>query len=131
MFRHSVSIAAVCTTLVTAVPASAQEGKPQLACERGPLTKTYGKSQWLVYSCSDERTLVFISAPGSPAFPFYFSYFPEKGRYRLAGEGTGDKAATAAANRELEALTPAAIGALIRATASAHKSTGLPEMDRR
>jgi len=116
MFKYIVSIAAVCTMLVTAFPASAQAQKPQLACERGPVTKTYGKSQWLVYSCSDERTLVFISAPGSPAFPFYFSYFPEKSGYRLAGEGTGDKAATAAANKELEALTPAAIGALIQET---------------
>lgn len=116
MFRQVVSIAAVCTMLVPALSASAQGEKPQLACERGPVTKTYGKSQWLVYSCSDERTLVFISSPGSPAFPFYFSYFPEKGGYRLAGEGTGDKAATAAAHKELEALTPAAIGGLIRET---------------
>jgi hypothetical protein len=116
MFKQFVSIAGVCTMLVTAFPVAAQVEKPQLACERGPVNKTYGKSQWLVYSCSDERTLVFISAPGSPAFPSYFSYFPEKGGYRLAGEGTGAKAATAAAHKELEALKPTEISALIRET---------------
>lgn len=113
MFKRIATISIAAAAVATTVPVSAQAEKPQLACERGPLTKTYGKSQWLVYSCSDDRTLVFISAPGNPAFPFYFSYFPEKGGYSLAGEGTGRKEATAATYKDLKALSKREIEALI------------------
>ena len=45
-------------------------------CNIGPVTKTYGQAQWLVYSCNDDKTLVIVSAPGNPATPFYFTFLP-------------------------------------------------------
>lgn len=50
-----------------------------LNCDIGPGTKTFGKSSWLVYSCTDNKSLVMVSAPGSPAVPFYF--FLQEGNY--------------------------------------------------
>jgi hypothetical protein len=36
---------------------SASEG-PSMQCDVGPLTKSYGGSNWLVYGCVDQQTLV-------------------------------------------------------------------------
>jgi hypothetical protein len=85
----------------------------QLKCEIGPIPKTFGKVPWLVYGCSDAKSLVVVSAPGSPAMPFYFMLFPKSGRYELVGEGTGKKEATAAAHAELSALSDEQIAKLV------------------
>jgi hypothetical protein len=98
---------------------SAQEGAqrtPTLDCKVGPLTKTYGQSPWLVYSCNDRLSLVFVSAPGSPAFPFVFTLAATDGKYRLSGTGTGSKVFTGAAFEELKILTKLDIRALIEQT---------------
>jgi hypothetical protein len=87
-----------------------------LKCETGPISKTYGSTPWLVYSCSDNKSVVLLSAPGSPATPFYFMFSPSNGAYQLQGEGTGDKNATAAAAGELQKLSSSEIGALIEQT---------------
>lgn len=76
-----------------------------LQCDVGPVTKTYGGSEWLVYSCSDEHSLVFVSAPGSPAMPFYFLSTPAPDGYRLVGEGNGSQEATRPAYEELSRMT--------------------------
>ena len=68
----------------------------------GPVKKIYGKTQWLVYSCSDNKTVVVVSDTGNPAMPFYFTFYPKQGGYHLTGEGTGKKEATAAAFNDLE-----------------------------
>jgi hypothetical protein len=89
-----------------------------LACDIGPVIKTYGDTEWLVYSCSDNRTLVIMSAPGNPATPFYFTLYPGESGYLVAGEGNGDKGATEAALAEIKALSSAEIGTLIESTKS-------------
>jgi hypothetical protein len=95
---------------------------PQLSCHIGPLTRTYGQVDWLVYSCSDNRSLVFVSAPGSPAMPFVFSLIADaRGRYRLSGEGTGNKEATSAAFAELKVLSAQDVSDLIDMTKAAKK----------
>lgn len=93
---------------------------PPLKCDRGPIEKSYGKTPWLVYSCEDGRSLVLVTAPGSPAMPFYFMLYARDEAYRLYGEGTGSKAFTDAAYRELSVLSAAEIKALIEQTKS-HK----------
>ncbi len=46
--------------------------EPQkLNCEVGPVTKKIGGSDWLVYSCGDSKNIIFVTAPGSPAMPFF------------------------------------------------------------
>ena len=85
-------------------------------CEVGPITRSYGGSEWLVYSCDDEHTLVFVSAPGSPAMPFVFMSFPEGEGYRLYGEGNGSQDATRPAYEVLSQMTEADRNALLAET---------------
>ena len=92
--------------LVVAVgmPVTAQEPAQPMACDIGPVKKTFGGTPWLVYGCSDGKSVVVITAEGSPAMPFYFLFSPHAGSYRLNGEGTGNKALTDAAFGELSKL---------------------------
>ena len=98
---------------VFAPPVSAQQAP--LDCSVGPLSKTYGSTPWLVYACSDEKSVVVMSAPGSPAAPFYFILFQKEGRYVVGGEGTGPKNVTDRAYAELVRLSEAEIAGLITA----------------
>ena len=95
-----------------------------LKCEAGPLTKVFGKAPWLVYGCDDGRSVIVVSAPGNPAMPFYFMFSPDKSGYRLVGEGTGSKDASAAALTELKRLTQSEVMALGAAARS--KKSGSP-----
>ena len=90
------------------VPANAAE----LNCNSGPLTKSFGGTQWLVYGCDDNASVVIVTAPGNPATPFYFIFSKETAGYRLRGEGTGDKRLTDAALKDLAALSDADIPVL-------------------
>jgi hypothetical protein len=88
----------------------------QLKCDVGPITKTYGASKWLVYSCDDNRSLVIVSTPDSVAAPFIFMLHPEASGYQIHGEGTGKKEATDAALKELNALKDRDFVALVAET---------------
>ena len=90
--------------------------EPALDCSTGPAKRTFGGTNWLVYSCGDDKTVIVISAPDSPATPFYFQFFVKDGQYKLVGEGTGNKNATDAAYDELKLLTEGDIQALIDQT---------------
>jgi len=105
------------TTALTLLPATSEEAKPrQLKCDIGPVNKVYGKTQWLVYSCDDSRTVVIVTAPGNPAKPFYFMFSPRESGYQLTGEGTGQKEATDTAFAELKSLSTRDITDLIEQT---------------
>jgi|SRR6516165_7920138 hypothetical protein len=107
--------------LVAGVPIAALGEVPTaerqfLNCKTGPTTKTYGKTQWLVYSCDDGRSVAIITAPGNPGTPFYFVFrYTGKG-YRLEGEGTGSKTVTDAAFEELKSLSERDIAHLVKET---------------
>ncbi|MEM7223723.1 MAG: hypothetical protein AAF495_12130 [Pseudomonadota bacterium] len=98
-------------------PASSQEPTP-LTCDVGPVHKIYGATEWLVYSCNDQQTVVIVSAKGNPATPFYFVFYPKGNGYQLSGEGTGDKSATSAAFEELRTLNAKDVSGLIEQTRS-------------
>jgi hypothetical protein len=100
---------------LAALPLVANAGSP-LQCDVGPVTKVFGSVPWLVYSCNDASSVVLVSAPSSPAMPFYFIFTLEGGAYRLRGEGTGSKAVTDASLKELQALSAADILSLRRET---------------
>jgi len=71
--------AIACLPLLLAVPASGETSPaPQLNCNIGPVAKTYGRTQWLVYSCDDDRSVVIVSASGNPATPAYFMFSPRE-----------------------------------------------------
>jgi hypothetical protein len=95
---------------------SASAESSTLNCKSGPLTRTYGKTEWLVYGCDDDRTLIVVTAPGNPGFPFYFRLSQENGSYRLTGEGTGNKDATDATYKDLRRLSDKDIADLIAQT---------------
>jgi len=95
--------------------------RPSLNCDIGPVNKTYGGTQWLVYSCDDNRTLVIVSAPGSPAMFYVFTFYAREKGYQLSGEGNGSKEATAAAFDELKVLSERDIKALIGQTKNVPK----------
>jgi hypothetical protein len=85
----------------------------KLNCKSGPVTKTYGRTSWLVYGCEDGRTVIVVAAPGNPATPFYFRLSPQGGGYHLTGEGTGKKEFTDPAYRDLSKLSEKDIAALV------------------
>ena len=95
-----------------------------MQCEIGPVEKTFGGTNWTVYSCDDNKSLVVISANGNPAMPFYFMISEKDGELAIHGEGNGSKEASAAAGRDLEKLMASenAIAALIAETLVANKS---------
>jgi len=97
------------------LPALANE-KQELKCDIGPLNKIYGKTNWLVYSCNDNATVVIVANPGSPAMPFVFTFFIKDGGYQLTGEGAGSKRFSDAAYSELKELSESGIKSLIAET---------------
>ena len=110
-------IALVCTlSLVVATPVSALNANAPESCATGPIEKTYGGTPWLVASCSDDKSLVFVAKEGSPAAPFEFDLYYTGNGYDLTGKGTGNRKATDAAYAELSKLTGSAIRALIAET---------------
>jgi hypothetical protein len=106
--------------ILAALPLVTNAGPP-LKCDVGPVTKVFGSVPWLVYSCNDASSVVLVSAPGSPAMPFFFSFTLEGTAYRLRGEGTGSKAVTDAALKELQALSATDIMTLRRETIALKK----------
>lgn len=102
--------------------AAAQQ--PTLDCSTGPALRTYGSTPWLVYTCSDGKSVVVISSPGSPAAPFYFMFSQKNGKYALVGEGTAPKSQTDPAYAELVRLKDKDIAGLIQAAKQAKAGGG-------
>jgi hypothetical protein len=86
---------------------------PSKSCTIGPTEKTFGKTKWLLYGCNDATTAVIVSAEGNPASPFYFIIFRDADNYRIYGEGIGNKTASAAALKDLQAMSGAALAGLV------------------
>jgi len=85
-----------------------------MECKTGPVNKSFGGTNWLVYACNDEKSVVIVSGPGNPAIPFYFSYMYDGKGYRLSGEGAGNKEASEQAYSELSKLNPDQISELYK-----------------
>jgi len=92
-----------------------------LHCNVGPVTKTYGKTSWWVYSCHDYSNIVVVTTPGSPAAPFYFFISVTRGEIQLRGEGTGRQDLTDAAYKDLNLLKGGDVAKLIAETAKPRK----------
>ena len=94
------------------LPLMAEAQQPSLRCDAGPANKTYGGTPWYIYACTDKHTVVVVTAPGSPATPFVFTFAYKNGAYQLLGEGAGNKTITDAAYIELSALNTSQVAAL-------------------
>jgi hypothetical protein len=62
-----------------------------------------------------------MSAPGSPAAPFYFMFQASGAGHRLIGEGTGNKAATDQTYNMLKGLTEQQIQDLLEQTKAVNR----------
>jgi hypothetical protein len=81
-----------------------------------------GGSQWLVSSCSDDRTVVLRAVNDSPAFPRLITIAPSPEGYNIDGRGRGDRQATEAAMTELAELSVTDVRALIAETKQLQKT---------
>ena len=123
MLKHSLfpprSLSLAPVALVSALSCSgalAQEAAAaRLDCAIGPVHKTFGAAPWLVFACSDAKSLVIVSAPGNAGNPFFFKIYVKDGRRHVVAEGAGSKKVTAAAYNELAKLAEADVAALISA----------------
>lgn len=115
MPRSIIKRTASCILALLASTAFAEE-RPSLACDVGPVEKTFGNTLWLVYSCSDHRSMVVVSAANSPAAPFVLIFAAKGSAYQLHGEGTGKKEATAAAFEDLKGLSQSDLESLLAQT---------------
>jgi hypothetical protein len=106
---------AAATAPVPAKPrAQAQPQKTSLSCDIGPVDRTFGDTNWTVYACDDGSTVTVSAAGNNPAKPFYFILRLVGGHYDVTGQGTGDKAASDAAAKEIKALSDDAIRDLLK-----------------
>jgi len=100
----------------------AQSDKPKLECKTGPISRVYGGTNWLIYSCTDGLSVTFVPAPGNAAMPAYFIITPQADHYHLYGERSGDVEASEAAIKEIQNLSKQDVTTLI-AEAQSQKPT--------
>src|SRR5690606_27014298 len=91
----------VLSLVLSLLSALASAERPKLNCDVGPITKKFGGTDWLVYSCGDSQNIIFVTASGSPAMPFVFI----RTNGNLRGEGNGQKKYTDLAYSELKQLS--------------------------
>jgi len=116
MRKFPVSVLAMSFAVAALAPAHADDQVAPLQCDIGPLQRTYGGTEWVVYSCSDRKTVVIYTAASNPGKEFFFMLTPKDGQLQLYGEGNGEKKHTAAAFDELKSMTQDAVDALIKET---------------
>lgn len=105
--------------LVTSPVQQDQGAAPEpLQCMAGPIQRSFGGTEWLIYGCADQRTLIVVSAPGNPAMPFVFTLSKTDGGVRISGEGNGDQGATTPAFEDLKKVSSEVLGQMIRETES-------------
>ena len=109
--------------VVALVDARSEASERPQRCEMGPIERTLGGTEWLVYGCEDRKSFVVLSAEGNPAMPFYFVVTEIGGKLTIRGEGTGSKTASDAAGKELEMLIDSreAVATLLAETVEANE----------
>jgi hypothetical protein len=107
--------------VLAAMPALAANASAPEQCITGPIEKTLGGTPWLVASCSDGKSLVFIAKDGSKAAPFEFDLTFTGSDYDLAGHGKGDRKFTDAAYADLQKLSAKDVLDMLQATKQVKK----------
>ena len=85
-------------------------------CKTGPVVKQLGGTYWIVFSCDDSKSLIFLSDQRNPAFPFMFVAMAKDDRYEVRGQGEGDKDAAAPAFEALMKMPATDLFALVEET---------------
>ena len=110
------AVFAFALTLSAGAARAEQPAPSPMKCETGPLYRQFGGTDWTVYSCDDEHSMVVISRAGNPASPFYFILTPKSGAYAIHGEGNGSRMASDAAGDDLSRLTQADFAKMLAET---------------
>jgi len=118
MSRYSELLFAIAASVFTTVAFAQYQHRAfeGMDCTSGPVSKMLGGNEWQAYSCNDAKSVVLFAAPGNPAMPFYFMFLADGPGHRVVGEGTGSRAATAPAYKELQEYSESQIQELIEQT---------------
>ena len=87
-----------------------------MECDVGPVIRELGGTRWQVTSCSDGRSLVFVTVAGNPAMPFVFIVQRTDEPSKISGEGNGSEEHSAAAFESLRMMKEVDFDALVEAT---------------
>ncbi|TBR36227.1 MULTISPECIES: hypothetical protein [Dyella] len=83
-------IASLALALVSAaLPVYAQQAEQPMTCKTGPVAQEFGGTHWVVYSCSDNQTVIIVAPPENPAAPQFFTVRPDGKGVLASGEGSG------------------------------------------
>ncbi|SYZ55466.1 hypothetical protein CPBF426_30290 [Xanthomonas arboricola pv. juglandis] len=84
--------------------------------------KQFGGNDWLVYGCTDGRSVVITADTPNPATPFFFILAPDgNGGIRLYGEGTGTESATKPAYDSLSKMSSSDLAVLFQGASRASR----------
>jgi hypothetical protein len=86
----------------------------EMQCKQGPLPKTIEGSDWNVYACDDQKSVVIAVARVAPQLPFYYFFVtPSSTGVEVVGEGNGSKVVTAPVYEALIKLKSAELAAMV------------------
>ena len=105
---------------------AAPADEPALACELGPVQKSFGQSAWNIYACADGKSAVVVPAEVTGAQFGYFFLRPENGKVAAAGEGWGEDSSFRPVHEELLALTVEELAAIVKAAQAASGARTAP-----
>jgi len=105
--------------MASQISAAGSSGNPdKLACEAGPLTRTYGGVSWLVYGCADKRSILVVSNH-DPRSSEYIMLAPLRNGVQVVSEGWSEEDAGNAAFAELKRMSARQLGQLVAETRNA------------
>jgi hypothetical protein len=109
--------------LCLSIPAFAQDTKTtvQLTCDGPGVTKMIAGNFWMISPCNDGKSLVFVASTRNPARPYTITSISQGGQRTFNAQGTGDKAAADAAQKEIEAMTEEQVAAIVAEARAGHQ----------
>jgi hypothetical protein len=94
--------------------AGVSAGAPEMQCKQGPVLKSIGGSDWNVYACDDQKSVVVTVVKATPQLPFYyFLVTPSNAGVEVVGEGSGSKSVTEPVYQALTKLKSTELAALV------------------
>lgn len=104
----------------------ANAGGSSLACEVGPVQRQFGQSQWNVYACTDEKSVVVVPIAATNGEFGYFFLTPAGQEIVVTGEGWGEDASFQPSFQQLKELDSRDLADLVKAAESVN---GKPKSD--
>ena len=113
--------------MISPLAASAAPAEePALACELGPVQRTFNQTAWNIYACADGKTAVVVPAQVAGSEFGYFFLRPAEGKVLAIGEGWGEDSSFRPVHEELLALTVEQLAAIVQAAQAASGARSAP-----